>query len=131
VVDARSTGGPAMNSIRWIARGVGLLLAVFWLLTGIGSATVERGPLTVESAMLAVFMITLVLGVFISWRRERIGGTLLVICGAAFSAFAYFSAGRNKGFAMLVSGGPVMLSGMLFLASWWRGARSGTRHNDS
>jgi len=70
--------------------------------------------------VVAAALVGLALGVLIAWRREGIGGAILVIYAVMFSTFAYFSAGRNKGFAMLVSGGPFLLIGILFLATWRR-----------
>lgn len=64
-------------------------------------------------------LIVSVCGVLIAWRRERAGGAILVLCGLALSVFAYFSAGHNKAFAILVSGVPFFVPGVLFLLSWW------------
>ena len=106
--------------IRWIARGLGSLMAGMWLFVGAVSAMTERDPWTLESALMAAFTGALALGVVVAWRRERLGGTVLVITALAFSTFAYFSAGRNKGYAMLVSGAPFLVVGLLFLAAWRR-----------
>ena len=73
--------------------------------------------------IMAGLIITSVLGVLIAWWREGIGGTILVICAVAHSTFAYIVAGHNKGLAMLISGGPFLLIGILFLASGWRSRR--------
>ena len=54
----------------------------------------------------------------IAWWREWIGGVVLVICAIAHSTFACFAAGHNHAFAMLISGGPYLLTGILFLWSW-------------
>ena len=113
-------GDRATRWMRWIARGIGSFIAASWWLAGIAGALYEREPWTLESAIMAGFMITSGLGVLIAWRREGIGGAVLVIHGMLFSTFGYFSAGRNKGFAMLVSGGPFLLVGILFLATWRR-----------
>jgi high-affinity Fe2+/Pb2+ permease len=64
-------------------------------------------------------MIASASGVLIAWRREAMGGATLVVCGLALSVFAYFSAGHNKAFAILVSGVPFFVTGVLFLLSWW------------
>lgn len=130
---ANGTNGDdrATKWIRWIARGMGSVLVAMWLFAGIGSALVESAPFTLESAMMAGFITTAVLGVLIAWRRERIGATILIVCGVLFSTFAYFSAGRNKGLAMLVSGAPVLLTGILFLAIWWRSRQPSIPQNSA
>jgi len=61
-----------------------------------------------------------VIGVIIAWFREGIGGFITLIGAVALSIFAYISAGHNKIFAMLTSGIPFLIAGILFLISWWR-----------
>jgi hypothetical protein len=114
-----SRGDGATKWIRWIARGLGSLVAGLWLLTGILHAFVEPEPWTLESSILAVLIIASAVGVLIAWWREGIGGTIVVVVGIAYSAFAWVAAGHNKGFAMLISGGPFLVVGTLFLVSWW------------
>ena len=106
--------------IRRAARGIGAFVAAYCLLMVIGYGFVEREPLTGEGAIMAMLITVSVLGIFIGWRREKVGGIILVICAAAFSTFALFAAGRNHVFAMLVSGGPFLLIGVLFLLAWKR-----------
>ena len=119
-----NTGDRAAKWMRWIARGIGSLVAAFWLFMGIAYDIVESRPWTLEDTIMAGLVITSVLGVLIAWWREGIGGTILVVCAVAHSTFAYIVAGHNKGFAMLVSGGPFLLIGILFLASRWRSRRT-------
>jgi hypothetical protein len=119
----------ATRWMRWLARGIGSLLAASWWFVGIAGVLYEREPCTLESAIMAGFIITSGLGVLIAWRREGAGGAIVFIHGVLFSTFAYFSAGRNKGFAMLVSGGPFLLVGILFLATWRRSRQPGVPPN--
>ncbi len=114
--------------LRYIARGLGSLLVAGWLFTGIVGALFEREPWTWESTVMSVLILTLSLGVAIAWRREGPGGAIVLAAGIVFTAFAYLSAGRNKGFAMLVSGVPFLAVGGLFLAAHWRASRS-RRHS--
>jgi hypothetical protein len=109
-----------MKRMRFTARGIGSLVAAFWLFAGIASAIAEPGPWTLESVIMAGLITTSVLGVLIAWWREGIGGTILVACAVAHSAFACVASGHNRGLAMLISGGPLLLAGVLFLASWRR-----------
>jgi len=109
--------------LRYAARGAGSVLAAGWLFTGIVGAVFEREPWTWESTIMAVLILMLSLGVAIAWRREGPGGAIVLIGGIAFSAFAYLSAGRNKGFAMLVSGIPFLAVGVAFLAAHWTASR--------
>ena len=116
-------GDRSTRWMRWIACGTGSFIAASWWFVGIADALYEPEPWTLESAIMAGFVITSGLGVLIAWRREGIGGAILVIYAVMFSTVAYFSAGRNKGLAMLVSGGPFLLVGILFLATWRRSRR--------
>ena len=123
MANVNHTGDRAMKWMRWIARGVGSSVVALWLFMGIAYDIVESRLWTLEDAIMAGLVITSALGVLIAWWREGIGGTILVICAAAHSTFAYVVAGHNKGFAMLISGGPFLLIGTLFLAIWWRSRR--------
>ncbi len=118
----------AMKWMRWIARGIGSLAAALWLFVGIVSGISEPGPPTLEGVILAGLIVTSALAVALAWWRGSIGGIVVIACGAAFSTFAYFTAGHNKGLAMLISGGPFLVAGILFLASWWRSRTSSLDH---
>ena len=120
MANVNHTGDRAMKWMRWIARGVGSSVVALWLFMGIAYDIVESRLWTLEDAIMAGLVITSALGVLIAWWREGIGGTILVICAAAHSTFAYVVAGHNKALAMLISGGPFLLIGSLFLAIWWR-----------
>ncbi|MCK4472968.1 MAG: hypothetical protein KAW49_14395 [Anaerolineae bacterium] len=120
MVNVSNNGDRATKWTRWIARGIGSLVVAFWLFMGITYDIVESRPWTLEDMIMAGLVTTSALGVLIAWWREGIGGTILVICAAAHSTFAYVVAGHNKALAMLVSGGPFLLIGSLFLAVWWR-----------
>ncbi len=107
-----------------MARATGSLAAAFWLFVGIVSAVFDPEPWIVESFILAGLILVSALGVLIAWFHEGIGGTIVLICAVAHSTFAYMVSGHNKGFAMLITGGPFLLSGSLFLLSWWKSKAS-------
>jgi hypothetical protein len=125
VSEVNETGDRLTRLLRWSARAIGSLPALGWVSVALLGALSEREPWTWESAGMVAFIVALALAVLLAWRRERLGGALLLVCAAGFCLFAYLTAGRNKGFAVLVSGGPFLLSAALFLAAWWRqtGAR--------
>jgi hypothetical protein len=102
-----------------LARGLSLLLTGSWLFVGIASLFDELGPVTWESLFVGLAIVTAVIFTAAAWRQARLGGLLLIIFGLLFSIFGYFSAGNNQWFAVLVSGVPFMITGLLFLASWW------------
>ena len=110
--------------VRWIARITGSLVAAFWLFIGIVSGIGEPAPWPLESAILAALIIVSALGVLIAWWREGLGGLVIIGCAVANSVFAFFAAGHSRGMAILIAGGPWLVVGSLFLASWHRSRRS-------
>lgn len=108
-----------MRWLRWLARGVGSLVAGSWLLIGIIQAIAEHLPRALESYIMAGLIIDSVIGVVVAWWSERIGGTLLIAVGLTHVVFALSQATRNRGLAVDISGVPFLLIGALFLASWW------------
>ena len=114
------------NHDRWTtiarrsARAIGSLAGAFWSLTMITSDVAElasnANPLTLEGAVLFGLVVTSALGVLLSWRREKVGGPIVLAGGVALSAFAYVTAGHNKLFVVLVSG-------VLFVTSGWRSSK--------
>ena len=106
-----------MKRIGWIARGLGTLAGAWWSLSGMAHLIWGREPWTAEGALLAVLIVANVAGVVLAWWRARLGGVVLALAGAALCVFAYVTAGRNKGFAVLVSGAPFAVAGVLLLVS--------------
>jgi hypothetical protein len=104
--------------LRWIARGLGTLVAGFWVLIGVLEAIAGSDPWTAESNVLATLIVAAALAVAAAWWREGIGGFLILLVGAAHFVFAFVAAGHNKLFAVAITGVPFLLVGTLFLASW-------------
>ena len=106
--------------LRWIGRGLGFVVVAWWLLVAVGTAVTGKEPWTYESTIITVLLVALMASFAIAWWREGLGGALLTAFAVAFSIFGYFSAGYNRGLAMLISGGPFLISGVLLLVAWWR-----------
>jgi hypothetical protein len=126
------TGDATAKWLRWLARGIGSTVAGLWLFIGVLHGVGDSEPWTLESTVIALLIAASALGVLIGWWREAIGGAALVIVAITFSAFAWVTAGHSKGFAMLISGGPFLVVGVMFLASWWRTGKpvvAGTNHH--
>jgi hypothetical protein len=89
-----------------------------WMLPLV-AGLITREPVEEDALAEGIAVTTLaivnILGVVLAFRRERLGGIVLVATGLAFSIFAIFSAGRNQALAAGVSGGPFIVSGVLFL----------------
>lgn len=113
--------------IHWTARILGSISGAFWVLA-LTLSTIMESKLGVEPApeaklegtILGFFVAIVVIGVIITWFKEGIGGIITVIGAIALSIFSYISAGHNKIFAVLTSGIPFLIAGILSLISWWR-----------
>ena len=99
------------------ARIVGGLAAAMWLAPLIGALVTgnhtEDGSLA-ESIGIGVLAGANIIGVVVAFRHPRVGGQILILSGALFSLFSLVVAGRNELFAAAVSGGPFIVSGVLF-----------------
>ena len=101
--------------IRWTARTIGTIVVLFWVLIAIGYGITEPSNLTLDDIVMAVLVAGTTIGVLVSWVQERTGGIITLLFGIAHSIFALIASGHNHLFAMLVSGGPFILVGTLFL----------------
>lgn len=127
MVNNKKTIDKTTKVIRWTARILGSISGAFWVLA-LTLSTIMESKLEVkptpeaklEGIVLGILVAIVVIGVIIAWFREGTGGFITLIDAVALSIFAYISAGRNKFFAMLTSGIPFLIAGILFLISWWR-----------
>lgn len=122
----QGSGKQVALSLRWIARGLGTLVAGFWVFIGILEAIFGPDPWTLESTALAVLIVAVAAAVTVAWWREGFGGALLLLVGVAHGLFGFLAARHNKLFAVAITAPPVLLAGLLFLASWWRFRRAET-----
>jgi hypothetical protein len=108
---------------------LGTLAAGFWVFIGILEAIAGSDPWTIQSTVLAVLIIAGAVAVAVAWWREGIGGSLLLLVGLAHGVFAFVAAGQNKLFAVAITGVPFLLTGFLFLVSWWLHRKADTARN--
>ena len=116
--DLGNTDDKLTAQLRDAARTLGAMIAVVWLLAGIGYAVLD--PWTLTSELVIGFLFFLVLGVGIAWWKECVGGVMLIVLSVAFSTFVCVEATRNQALAWFISGGPFLVVGILFLATWLR-----------
>jgi uncharacterized membrane protein YGL010W len=109
--------------IRWAARAIGTIVVLFWLLIAVGYGITEPSKMTLDDMIMAVLVAGTTVGVALSWINEKTGGIITLLFGLAHSAYALIEAGHNQGLAMLVSGGPFILVGMLFLLAYKRSSK--------
>ncbi len=113
------------KGMRWAARVIGLLTAAFSLMFLIGDTIVrtamQQGGF-IEDVLTAMPVVVAVAGCIVSWWRQRLAGTLLVLASFALSSLG----SRYYGFRGLVSGFPYLVAGVLFLLSWWLSRKTGS-----
>jgi len=66
--------------------------------------------------LLSVALLTMVVGLILAWKWEGIGGLLIL---GGFAAFAIV----NHGIRFNVVFGPLLVTGLLYLACWWISSR--------
>ena len=99
-----------------IALYIGLIFGAVWIFTFVVGAFIENEPIIVEGILLTVIVLLILFGVIVAIIHSgKTGGVLVVIFSIILCIFAYVTAGRNKIFAVLVSGVPFLIAGVLFL----------------
>lgn len=110
-------------TLRWLARVVSTVAAIFWLLILLDiiacDALVGFVCMNWEMALLLGLASVSLLCVVLAWWREDVGGLLMLLWGIAFSAIALVTSPTRRVYSILVSGVPFLVAGILFLASWW------------
>ncbi len=127
MINNKKTIDKTTKVIHWTARILGSVSGAFWVLA-LTLSTIMESKLGVkptpeaklEGTILGCLVAIVVIGVIIAWFREGIGGFLTTLGAIALCIFSYISAGHNKIFAVLISGIPFLIAGILSLISWWR-----------
>ena len=116
--------------MRWPARTISLLATAIWFLIMLDIILCEFvvGCITItwETAFLVFLVVASALSVIFAWRREGIGGLVMILWGLMFSIIAYITSRPYQIVSILATGVPFIIAGSLFLASWWR-SRSAIR----
>jgi len=104
--------------MRWTARAIALVGAIYFLVILIGSAINEGvGPITVEGATLALLALVAVAGCVASWWRERLAGILLIATAVGLGIHIGTYAGRWHLLMWSIMGLPYLFAGLLLLGS--------------
>ena len=120
-----NTGNPGdklIPQLRDVARVLGSMISVLWLLGGIGYSTLD--PWTWKPELVIAFLFFLALSVGIAWWKEGVGGIMLIVLSVAFSIFACVAATHNRVLAVFLSGAPFLVVGILFLLTWQRAKKT-------
>lgn len=108
--------------IRWIARGISILIAAFWFLILLEILTYDVlvGAICLdwEMGLLAGLVICTILSVLAAWWSDGFGGILMILWGVAFAWITYLTSCSQQGNVILMVSLPFLVDGSLFVASW-------------
>jgi L-lactate permease len=108
--------------IQCYARGIGTFFISFWTLLALGYAfddnTQQSSTQSNEGMVLITFLALTIAGVLLAWRNEKIGGILLTLIGLAALVVFILNYKPKDYWVMLLTGAPILLSGVLFLFCW-------------
>ena len=110
--------------IRWVARILGTILAVYLVLTTIANLIMDFKAWDFIPYVYFAFFIVFAIGVIIAWFKEKIGGIILVAFAMAGSIFSIIAGLNIPDFDMMdfiiLAGLPFLIIGILFLVYWWK-----------
>lgn len=119
-----SDAGRTARADRWIrlaGRLIASIAALLWLFVIIAQVVIglQKGQdvFTLEGSLLGILILVNAVGTVLAWWKPVIGANAILAGGLALSVFALISAGRNHAVAVLVSGAPFLLAGILILTA--------------
>ena len=105
--------------MRWTARAIALVGAMFFLTMLIGPDTTDGSePITTEGVVLGVPGVIALAACVVSWWRARLAGLLLVGTAVGLGIHISVCAGHNHLLAWSMLGLPYLVAGLLLLGSW-------------
>ena len=109
-----------VKRLRLTARIIASAAAFFLLIFLVGGVVEElvaedAEGLNIEGITLGLIALVAVAGCIIAFRREQLGGIILMLVAIAFGIHIAFAAGRNHFIAWLMVGFTYLLAGALFL----------------
>ncbi len=114
------TSKSVMEAVRWVARIASLMVSSLFLLV-IFSEIFSKDPTPGPAVPILVLLALTVLGCFLAWRWERLGGGIVIV-GSIGLGFAVYSATLAFGLAsyytlfLFIYCLPFLIVGTLFLA---------------
>lgn len=110
-------------AIRWCARGLGVLILLFWgffLIAHLAGAEGRASrPLTRGDHLVLSALLVSLAGLALAWKRERAGAAVTLAAVAACAAFNWK--------VLLFPCALIPAAAALHLLSWWAGAASRRR----
>jgi hypothetical protein len=116
-MESEEQAEPMNRILRIFAKTFAALAAAFWLFAIIADFIValqkEQDPFLLEGLLLTLLVLINSVGALLAWWRAKTAAIVLILGGVALSIFAVLSAGHNHLLAVLVSGAPFLLAGLL------------------
>jgi hypothetical protein len=105
--------------LTWILRILLILVILFWALFSIEAFQFEKGFWNILTALLMgnipVFAMIIIL--IIAWKREHIGGMLLMLCIVGFTTYLIIAGHGGIGYPILIMIGIPFLIGAMFVVN--------------
>jgi len=109
-------------AVRWIARGIIIAWAAWWIFFSVASGIAEMPDLGMMALITHLMVpVEILLTLYVAWRWELAGGILLLL--EVIFAWYFFNLHEPKQlFVALTLALPATLAGVLFIACWlsWR-----------
>jgi len=111
-----STASKTGSLIAWIARAVGLVAIIFFLVFFVAKGyPFLRDELGLEAASVGFMIFSAVVGYIVGWFSELVGGIILVVGGGILAIYLMFLGGSYGLEGGMVYGLPFIVPGILFL----------------
>ena len=102
------------------ARALSSGVAAFWLYIGIGYAIKSHTQWSLQTLGMTMLIVGTAACAVFAYGSAGLGGLLMLLCGATHGITTYWTAESGKLPASVITGGPFILAGLLFLSSWSR-----------
>lgn len=114
-------GKMAGRIIRWIVRGLSLIIGGLWLIIAVMEGRMDSTPMVLVEFIMAALIALGTIGIVLAWIRERSGGIFLAVVAMLHAVFAAVESGHNHLMAVLIAAGPYALLsvGFLLLDRFW------------
>ena len=99
--------------LRWTTRILGILIALLFIVFFLGETDFSQPPrvTTAETFMILCIPIMLLIGILVAWKREVMGGMIIVMSILLFNIVAMIS----EGFSFELEFGVFLSVGLLFI----------------
>jgi hypothetical protein len=120
VDDSRDKAERTTRLLTLAARALSSGVAAFWLYVGIGYAIKSHTQWSLQALGMTVLIAGTAGCAVFAYSSAGLGGLLMLLCGATHGITTYWTAESGKLPSAVITGGPFILAGLLFLSSWSR-----------